>query len=400
MVSTVFFAALATAIVWKIRQMVRDPRNAPLRSVTLCLVCAAASHPLARPGGSSGVDAVAGHGAAKLLQNVLLLATVFFLMCFYLYSAADEQGGRRRARREGVGLLVVIAALVAIVESDSHHRLVGSFSTADMTIPQVAGFYLLAGLYLMYALSAAFWWTRRYARLSPRPHSTGLWMAAVGMAAMAGACAVRAVFVVIRSTGGTVPPAVNAAVALLLVVSIMLFVVGVSYPVARARLTVLRIWFRHRRLHRRLQPLWQLLAEAYPDTVLRPTARSWRDRWRARSVHRRYHRRVVECRDGLVRVSPYLLALPAQSAPGAILDSAPPEVLAQRLREVLAEGAPGASGTVEPVAAVPVAIPAQQGRDADVEQLVALADVLRAPALRIESAVTAANHREPGSYAC
>ncbi|MER5439084.1 MAB_1171c family putative transporter [Streptomyces sp. NPDC002790] len=392
MVTLAFFAALAAAIAWKVRQVVRDPRNAPLRSVTLCLVCAAASYPLAMPGGASGVDAVAGHGAAKLLQNVLLLATLFFLMCFYLHSAADEETGRGRARREAAGLVLVVAALVAIVASGPHEVLVGSFSTADMTIPQVAGFYLLAGLYMMYALGAAFWWTRRYARLSLRPHSTGLWTTAVGLASMACACAIRAVFVILRSMGGTVPSGLNAAVAALLVMSIMLFVVGVSYPIARARITAVRIWHRHRRIHHRLQPLWELLAEAYPDSVLQPTAKSWREMWNARSVHRRYHRRVVECRDGLVQVSPYLPALPGQSARDAALDSAPPEVLAQSLRDVLAAGAPGTSGTVEPVAAVPLALPSQQGPDADVEQLVALADALRGATPRNMSAMTAANH--------
>ncbi|WP_327352789.1 MAB_1171c family putative transporter [Streptomyces sp. NBC_01304] len=391
MVTIAFFAALAAAIAWKIRQVVRDPRNAPLRSVTLCLVCAAASYPLAMPGGASGVDAVAGHGAAKLLQNVLLLATLYFLMCFYLHSAADEQTGRRRARREGAGLLLVIAALVAIVAS-GHEVLAGSFSTADMTVPQAAGFYLLAGLYMMYALAAGFFWTRRYARLSPRPHSTGLWMTAVGLAAMACACAIRAVFVIVRSMGGTVPSGLNAAVALLLVISITVFVVGVSYPIVRARITAVRIWHRHRRVHHRLQPLWELLAEAYPDSVLQPTAKSWREKWSARSVHRRYHRRVVECRDGLVQVSPYLPALPTQSARGAVLDSAPPEALAQSLRDVLAAGTPGASGTVEPVAAVPLALPSRQGPDADVEQLVALADALRGATPRNVSVMTAANH--------
>ncbi|MFB7645711.1 MAB_1171c family putative transporter [Streptomyces sp. NPDC056084] len=387
MVFVVFFVALAAAIVWKIRQVVRDPRNAPLRSVTLCLVCAAASYPLALPGGSSGVDAVAGHGSAKLVQNVLLLATLHFLMCFYLYSAADEQTGRRRARREGAALLLVIAALVAIVAT-GHAVLAGSFYTADMTAPQAAGFYLLAGAYMMYALAAAFWWTRRYARLSPRPHSTGLWMAAVGLFAMACACAIRAVFVIVRSVGGTIPASLNLAVALLLMISIALFVVGVSYALARARITALRIWHRHRRVHKRLRPLWELLAKAYPDNVLQPTG-PW-ERWSLRSVHRRYHRRVVECRDGLVQVSPYLSV---NDTRGTVLDSAPPEVLARSLRHALAAGAPGASGTVEPVAAVPLALPSRQGPDADVEQLVALADALRGTTPRTESAVTAANHR-------
>ncbi|BCK70616.1 hypothetical protein Srufu_045690 [Streptomyces libani subsp. rufus] len=90
------------------------PKDAALRSVTLSLVCACASYPLAMPGGTLGVDTVAGDGAAKIGQNVLLLATVYFLMCFYLYAAADRAAGRRRARREGFLVLVVIATTIVL----------------------------------------------------------------------------------------------------------------------------------------------------------------------------------------------------------------------------------------------------------------------------------------------
>ncbi|WP_228447170.1 MAB_1171c family putative transporter [Streptomyces paludis] len=195
---------LLAALVWKLYQWKRSPDDAPLRSVTLCLLCAALSYPVAMPGGASGVDTVAGHGTAKLIQNVLLLLAVYFLMCFYLYSAADEDAGRRRARKEAVVVAVVAVAITVAAESVPHKVFAGSFSTADMTAPQIALFYGGAGLYLMYALGMACRWTFRYARMSRRPHSTGLWMAAVGLGAMSVACAIRVVIVkrFSRSTRG------------------------------------------------------------------------------------------------------------------------------------------------------------------------------------------------------
>ncbi|GAA5611583.1 hypothetical protein CP981_16535 [Streptomyces platensis] len=60
------------AMMWKLYQLSRAPKDAALRSVTLSLVCACASYPLAMPGGTLGVDTVAGDGAAKIGQNVLL----------------------------------------------------------------------------------------------------------------------------------------------------------------------------------------------------------------------------------------------------------------------------------------------------------------------------------------
>ncbi|MFF7393238.1 MAB_1171c family putative transporter [Streptomyces scabiei] len=360
---------IAAAVIWKLYQWSRAPHDAPLRSVTLCLLSAALSYPVAMPGGASGVDTVAGHGTAKLIQNVLLLLTVYFLMCFYLYSA-DGHAARRRARQEAVVVALVAVSITVAAESVPNEVFAGSFSTADMMIPQIAFFYGGAGLYLMYALGVAGRWTRRYARMSRRPHATGLWMAAIGLTAMAVACAVRAVIVAIRWSGGTVPQPLMTGVAFLLVVSILLFVAGVTYPGARARITSLTLWPRHRRDHRRLTPLWQLLAEAYPENVLRPASPTLRDRWRARSVHRRYHRRIVECRDGLVDISPYL-GYTAEDT--EVLDLDPAE-LAERLRQAITTIGKGA---LSPRQAVPLAIPQEDDREADVRQLIAVSDALR-----------------------
>lgn len=321
---------LVAALLWKLYQLKRSPHDAPLRSVTLCLLCAALSYPVAMPGGASGVDTVAGHGTAKLIQNVLLLLAVYFLMCFYLYSAADEEAGRRRARKEAVVVGVVAVAITVAAESVPHEVFAGSFSTADMTIPQIAFFYSGAGLYLMYALGMACRWTRRYARMSRRPHSTGLWMAAVGLGAMAVACAIRAVIVAVRWADVDVPQPLMAAVAFLLVVSVLLFAAGITYSGARARISSLRLWLQHRR----------------------------------------DHRRIVECRDGLVDISPYLLDEDDDSAVLSI-DSTE---LAARLRRASARIG---DGVPAPRRAVPLAMALGSDRQSDVKQLIAVSDALR-----------------------
>ncbi|MFI6287625.1 MAB_1171c family putative transporter [Streptomyces sp. NPDC051018] len=367
----VFLSGLFAAVLWKLAQLVRDPRNAPLRSLALCLLSAAASYPLTMPQSAEDFDMVAFHGAAKLVQNLLLLATLYFLMAFFLYSAADESAGQRRARREA-GLVFAVAVVITLCAvAVPEEELAGSFSTADMTVSQVAGFYLVAGLYMTYALAAAGMWTRHYARASRRPHSTGLWIAAWGMSGMAVACAVRAVFVVTRWAGGAIPEGLLNAVEALLVVSIMAFVLGITYLGAWSRYSASRLWLSRRRTHRRLEPLWRLLSETYPDTVLQPQP-TWAGRLRARGVHRRYHRRIVEIRDGLLRISPHLYA----SSGDDLLALDPPE-LARRLRAATAKAGTGAraAGT-----AFPLAAPDADGREADARQLVKLADALRVSA--------------------
>ncbi|MGW3163337.1 MAB_1171c family putative transporter [Streptomyces sp. NPDC001142] len=364
---------LVAATVWKLYQLKRSPRDAPLRSVALCLVCAALSYPVAMPGGASGVDTVAGHGTAKLVQNMLLLLTVYFLMCFYLYSA-DEDAGRGRARKEAIVVTAVIVAITVAAETVPHEVFAGSFSTADMTTPQIAFFYGGAGLYLMYALGMACRWTHRYARMSRRPHSTGLWMAAVGLGVMAVACAIRAVIVAVRWTGEDVPMPLMASVAFLLVAAIALFLGGITYSGARARISSFRLWLQHRRDHRQLAPLWELLSEAHPENVLRPASQAALDRWRARGVHRRYHRRIVECRDGLVDISPYLLDEDEDES--AVLSADPAELAARLRRAATRIG----GGVPAPRPPIPLAMALGSDRRSDVKQLIAVSDALRAAA--------------------
>lgn len=405
--SLVFVVAIAGALAWKYYQVAQAPRDLPLRAVTLCLTCAAIAFPFGLSSVAERCDEVLGVGFSKLAQNVLLLCTVYWLMCFYLYSAGNGRRERVRARWEAVWLTVSVALLVlsTVITADEPGE--RTYEAVDMQVPGFALFYFVGGGYLVYALAAALRWTVPYARASYRPLSTGLWMVAGSMAGMVLAGSVRLVVVVIRWQGGSVPSALPGSASIVLSLVIPLFVIGVSYPGLATRLVALRIWRQHRRVYRRLLPLWLLLHEAYPQDELSrvPTGR-WRDRLLLRGVHRRYYRRVIECRDGLVRISPHLARIdtadPQRSAPergsegageapsepagesrsgGGDHDQAPPlpgsspVELASRLRAALAAQAAGDTATTQ---AIPVAVPESDSLDADVRQLVALADALRA----------------------
>lgn len=93
-------------------------------------------------------------------------------------------------------------------------------------------------------------------------------------------------------------------------------------------------------------------------------------------MHRRYYRRVIECRDGLVRISPYLALEAATADAEAPLT---PEVAARHLRTALRAYA---SGEEAPSQAVPVALPSEGEGDgsleSDVRQLIRLSETLTA----------------------
>jgi hypothetical protein len=86
----------------------------------------------------------------------------------------------------------------------------------------------------------------------------------------------------------------------------MLFLLGVTYPGVRARVSALRRRRQHRREHDALGPLWTVLVRAFPSIVLRTPPRRRGERLSPRSIHRVHYRRVIEIRDGLVQLSPYL----------------------------------------------------------------------------------------------
>ncbi|KUF18789.1 MAB_1171c family putative transporter [Streptomyces silvensis] len=361
---TAFFVVLAVATVWKIHQLRRRPENRPLRWLTLCTGCAAMS--MAMPGATESMDGVLGTGAAKLMLNALTLGMTYSLMVFFLCSADDGPATRRRVRAEGAVLLGVLGFLALdALTAPGHAVLHSTFEDADMTVPQVAAFYLCVGLYMLHTLAVAGRRTHRYARRSSGPEAIGLWITTGGIAGLFVSTGWRAGFVAVRIWGVAVPRWLTLGTGILLAVGYPVFVLGVTWPGARSRIAAGRLWFRHRRTYRQLEPLWRLLSSAYPDTVL-PDARRGR-----RTVHRRYARRVVECRDGLVRISPRLRS--GGPAPECLTTAD----LAARLRQA-AEAARG-GGQAEPRPGTPLAVsPGGDDREAEVQHLVALSLALRA----------------------
>jgi hypothetical protein len=112
-----------------------------------------------------------------------------------------------------------------------------------------------------------------------------------------------------------------------------------------------------------------LLHNAFPEDTLQRSPRrgAWREPLRLRGVHRGYYRRYVECRDGLVRVSPYLEL-------SGVQDGSEPQVVARQLPAALRAQAAGTRAGAE---ARPVLVASGADLHTDAQRLVALADALR-----------------------
>lgn len=99
-------------------------------------------------------------------------------------------------------------------------------------------------------------------------------------------------------------------------------------------------------------------------------------------MHRRYYRRLIECRDGLVRISPHLYT-PGQQQP-----------LAERLLTALHTIPAAREAPPAETVAVAVAVPETGGLDADARELAALARQVTAARRRARSPAPASQRQE------
>ncbi len=355
--------------------LIRAPRNVPLRAITIMIASVGLAYPVGLAAGSGhavlGVEPI----VARLIQHFIQLITGYSLILFYLFSALEERDARRRALWHSVPLLVaatIMTAATVVMPAgvrDAAAALPAGRPGGPVSVTSVALLYLSVNVYRTYAFATAFLWTRRYARGAEPRLRHGLAIASVGLAMVALSLAVLAAANVVRWVGGVMPHDALIAGMVAVVLGYVVFLIGIAYPAGVMRIAALRVWSQHRRVYHQLAPLWTVLHREFPEDALsRVPASAWRDALSVRGVHRRYYRRVIECRDGLVRISPYLGPL------GARAEAA---TLAERLREGLRAHA---SGTPVPSRATPVAIPSADGLDADVHELLALSSALRTTA--------------------
>ncbi|MET9001832.1 MAB_1171c family putative transporter [Amycolatopsis sp. Hca4] len=295
LIALVLFAA---ALAWRIYQVTRAP-TVPNWAVTACVAGFAAAFLLQQTVVSDEVDALLGLGAARVANNALLACGLCALVIFFLGSALGPRRYRRVAA-ELVPLAVAIALMVvamALTPPELRGLPLGPSTIHD---GGVAAFYLGAGLYLIYGLIACTAWIVRYQRVADRNLRIGLRLSAIGMASAAAGSVFRALYIVVAWAFGPVVKVLLLLGVPFVVAGGMLFLAGVTYPGLRARISALRRRRQHRHEHAALAPLWTVLVEAFPSIVLRTPPRG------RGGVNRVHYRRVIEIRDGLVQLSPYL----------------------------------------------------------------------------------------------
>jgi len=317
-------AALWIGVLDKVVQVWRAPEDLPLRALAACVVSAMVTFTVNLPPLGPLLDQ-AGGGIRSLVINFGTMAAAYFLLVFFTYSMRGPVA-RRTVRLQAVPLaaavLVAFAAWAlapAAVRADPADTANGAHPHATVFVVAVLG-------YMAYAHSQSLRWSIAYVRAAGTARlRRGLIVVSVALSAFLIADATKSLLAVLQAV--TEPAAGVVRIANLVYLTgvaagSLAFVAGISYAAVTGMLAALPIWRAHRRYHRRLEPLWRVMNQAFPQLALgRLPATSWRARLGTGSTHYRFYRRVVEIRDGLVLLGPYYDAASAGRA-----GTDPPEV--------------------------------------------------------------------------
>ncbi|HEX5348565.1 MAG TPA: MAB_1171c family putative transporter [Pseudonocardiaceae bacterium] len=363
------FAAFA-GLLWTGNQLRRAPLHRGLWLVTASLGAAESVYLLGQDSVAAAINVAVGPGASKVPENIAVMTFHFLVIWFFLDAAGTPRSRIRREASLCAGACVaLVAARFAIPPAER-----GALYSVTMASVPVRVFYLIPSLYVGYALVVEFRAAWRYSRLSEPPLRHGLWIIAAALTAkLVGGPLFRTTATVVNWVGHPLSPGVFAIGHGVLVTGIVAFPIGIVYSGLVGRFRAVGRWWRHLHDYRGLEPLWRLMYQAFPEDALHrvPTSR-WRHVTTFYSMHRRYYRRVIECRDGLVRISPYL---PRVEVAGGKPSTA--AMRAQQLRSALRTHANELAPTGVPII---FAGPRESDLDADVAELLALSCALARPA--------------------
>lgn len=366
-VLTVLFAVSALLKAGELTVRRRERTSAALLAASFAALAAGLA--LSFPGPLAAVDDVLP-GLGRIVYNGLTFTGLYLLLVFFLRALRGASAAPRIRWEAGLLVAVVAALAVLVLVATPGTEREHSLSSPYLGEPPVAAFYLIGGAYFVHAYVAVARLIGSYVRAGGGPLAWALRLIAVGLAGLVVTSLVRIGRVVVAALDGPPLPALNTVNYQLnllchLILSVGLVVAGWAQALAVVRARRLR-----RRQHDALEPLWCVLTGMYPEIVLPPGRR----RWLPDRSDRRLYRRVLECRDGLLRSGPMIAAAAGTTDLGALA----PERIAGHLRELAAGGTHRAGP--DPADPVAVATPAGTDVGGDVDALVAISDALPAVA--------------------
>jgi hypothetical protein len=322
-VDTVLYLVCAVAgwaaFGYKALDLRRDPDNRVLRAMVVAFGSFAAGVSLAVPPLAAAVDHLTGlPNLAKLLAHAGVMSIAAHSEVLLLHLALPAGRAAPRARRRLWASAAAFAVLVALWAATLRYAPAARLTVEYARVPTV-GAYLVVYLcaFVLYAADLTRL-CRRFARVTSRPWlRRGLRVTATGSAVGLAYCLSKTAYLVAYLLGRR-PAGEARLAAVLVVVSALSMIVGLTMPSWGPVVDTGRTWAGRQRDWHRLRPLWRALTRAQPHLVLDPRAH-----WPTvalRDVDYALHRRITEIRDGRLGLLSYVDATVATVA-GRLADA-------------------------------------------------------------------------------
>ncbi|RAG86142.1 hypothetical protein DN069_08155 [Streptacidiphilus pinicola] len=312
---TIVYGILAVintcALVYKLRDLIRDPRNRELQLLCLAIFCYDAPFVLASPAVYTGIDKAFHIPNVSTLIVYISVAVCLTAFVTLLMSWSSAQNKTRLRHRLLVSYSVLSLAVMTLFFFLGQPNVGGAEHPTDFDVHYEATPYIsvfLLSYQLLFCVSegmlGVLCW--RYARMvEDRPWlARGLRIVTVGAVFGEGYSVPKIVNMVWDQIGPSPLHTVSSVVAPMSAsVSAALFSLGFTMPAwgaGYARLRELTVAYRR---YQRIYPLWHDVATTLPGIVLFQSAPRT-TRWTFRNAWRLAGRLVVEVRDGRLALRP------------------------------------------------------------------------------------------------
>lgn len=251
------------------------------------------------------LDAATTTGVAHVLYNAANALGIASVLIFFFRSVSDERSARLTlVSASGVAL----AQALLMIATPSTLR-GSSILSPGSGQPAVVGFYVVGGVWLVYAYFRCSLFALRFSRASRGALRGACILISVGFVLVALTSVVRIAIILLGAFNAGSPGSLRTVNSINFPVNNLAQVLAVLGLCVLGGLRLLDRR-RRRRLFFELGPLHGLLLRTFPEIGLTPPPK--------RPAKGGYERRIVEVRDGLMRLSGPLNSLTAGRAPGDV----------------------------------------------------------------------------------
>ncbi|MEU4245730.1 MAB_1171c family putative transporter [Actinoplanes sp. NPDC026619] len=291
------------------------------RAMFLIFLCVAAATTMANTPIDAWVDRATGNRDWAVVARHMfgVLCAVSLLRLVSLITGSYLRVPRLRLSQQVVGALVAATLITLnLISGDGVRASPADVLQAGTFSPVVVSYWLTLEIYMAYVLTSATRLAWRVSKKSaPGLLQSGLRMVGLGTGLVLTYGLYKAGYLIAEISGLRLDQETVLTVADgIFKIALALMAIGVALPTAAMLATSLRI----ARLLRGLAPLWRVMRDRFPEIVLAHTWSPMPVSSPAALLHFRLNRRVIEIRDGMLKLREYVPAHIADDARRYLLD--------------------------------------------------------------------------------